>query len=155
MGLETKILSSIYSRCGVTSENVISLRWRPFWKWRKIGSPSQFSDGGIDFSCWDKSQCQNKIAFVSSWLVYVGYIASVEPIVQLMWFLLVSKAAILNLELTKSHRDFCSVIIGFLLHINIGLDTKILSIYLRNWVIGENVIPLISMATILKMASHR
>ena len=76
------------------------------WKWRYIGSPSQFSDGGIDFSCWDKSQWQNKIAFVRSWLVYVEYIASIEPIVQLMWFLLVSKAAILNLELTKSHRDF-------------------------------------------------
>ena len=71
-----------------------------------IGSTSQFGDGGIDFSCWDKSQWQNKIAFVRSWLVYVGYIASIEPIVQLMWFLLVSKAAILNLELTKSHRDF-------------------------------------------------
>ena len=99
-------LVSIYPRCGVISENVISLRWRPFWKWRYIGSPSQFSDGGIDFSCWDKSQWQNKIAFVRSRLVYVGYIASIEPIVQLRWFLLVLKAAILNLELTKSHRDF-------------------------------------------------
>ena len=39
--------------------------------------------------------------------------------------MLVSKAAILNLELTKG---FLSVIIGFLIHISMGLDTKIMSL---------------------------
>ena len=31
------------------------------------GSPSQFGDGGILFSCSDKSQEQNKISLVRSW----------------------------------------------------------------------------------------
>ena len=107
-GLRNKNLVSIYPRCWVICENVISLRWRPFWKWRYLGSPSQFSGGGIDFSCLDKSQRPNNIGFVRSWLVHVGYITSIGSIDSLMWFLLVSKAAILNFEftITKSHRDF-------------------------------------------------
>ena len=44
------------------------------------GGCDEFSGGGIDFSCWDKSQWQNNIAFVGSWLVHVGYIASIGPI---------------------------------------------------------------------------
>ena len=43
--LKSKIL--FLSRCWVIDENVISLRWWPFWKWRSTGSPSQFGDGGI------------------------------------------------------------------------------------------------------------
>ena len=37
---------SIYPRCFVIVENVISLSWWPFWKWCHIGSPSQFGDDG-------------------------------------------------------------------------------------------------------------
>ena len=36
-------------------------------KLRPTGSPSQFGDGGIHFSCSDKSQEQNKIGFTRSW----------------------------------------------------------------------------------------
>ena len=60
MGLETKNLVFIYSRCWVMCENKISLHWRPFWKWRHVGSPSQFGAGGIHFLFWDKSKWQNK-----------------------------------------------------------------------------------------------
>ena len=63
---------SIDPRCWVIDENVISLRWWPFWKWCHIGSPSQFGDGGIHFSCWCRSQWQNKIGFIRSWWVHVG-----------------------------------------------------------------------------------
>ena len=42
-----------------------------------IGSPSQFSDGGIDFSWLDKSPWSHDITLVRSWLVHVGYIASI------------------------------------------------------------------------------
>ena len=31
------------------------------------GSPSQFGDGGIHFSCSDKSQEYNKIGFIRIW----------------------------------------------------------------------------------------
>ena len=31
------------------------------------GSPSQFGNGGIHFSCSDKSQEQNKIGLIRSW----------------------------------------------------------------------------------------
>ena len=51
MDLETKILS-IYPRCGVISENVISLRWWPFWKWRYIGSPSNLVVVALTFHVW-------------------------------------------------------------------------------------------------------
>ena len=79
-GVRNQNRVSVYPRCGVISENVISLCWRPFLKWRYIGSPSLFSGGGIDCSCWDKSQRPNDIALVRSWLMHVGYIASIGPI---------------------------------------------------------------------------
>ena len=46
----------IYPRCCVIGEYVISLRWWPFWKWRHIGSASQFGDVNIHFSYWDRCQ---------------------------------------------------------------------------------------------------
>ena len=49
-------LVSIYPRCWVIGENVIWLRWWPFWKWRHIGRLSHFGDGNIHFSCWDRCQ---------------------------------------------------------------------------------------------------
>ena len=79
---DDSILVSVYPRCGVISENVISLCWRPFWKWHYIGSPSQFSGGGIDFSCWDKSQWPNGIALVSyvpGWCMW-GILPVLDPL---------------------------------------------------------------------------
>ena len=61
--IRKKDIVSIYPRCWVTDENVILLRWWPFWKWCQIGSPSQFGDCGIHFSCWYRSQWQNKTGF--------------------------------------------------------------------------------------------
>ena len=52
--------------------------------------------------------------------------------------------------------DFFSAIIGFLIHENMSLDTKIVSLsIIETLVIAENVILLISMAAILKMASRK
>ena len=97
--IRKKYIVSIYPRCWVIDENVILLRWWPFWKWCQIGSPSQFGDCGIHFSCWYKSQWQNKTGFIRSWWVHVG---SIGPMVQLMSFLLISRRVILNSELTNS-----------------------------------------------------
>ena len=36
-------------------------------KMAPTGSPSQFSDGGIHFTCSDKSQEQNKIGLIRHW----------------------------------------------------------------------------------------
>ena len=44
-----------------------------------------------------------------------------------MSFLFISKTANLNSALTKSYMDFFSVIIGFFVQKNMGLETKILS----------------------------
>ena len=78
-GFRNQNLFSIYPRCGVISENVISFRWRPFGKLRHIGSLSQFGDGGIHFSYWDKSQEQNKIGLIRSW-GGGGGVGSIGPI---------------------------------------------------------------------------
>ena len=97
--IRKKDIVSIYPRCWVRDENVILLRWWPFWKWCQIGSPSQFGDCGIHLSCWYRSQWQNKTGFIRSWRVHVG---SIGPMVQLMSFLLISRTVILNSELTNS-----------------------------------------------------
>ena len=40
----------------VIGENVIWLiSLTPFCTWRQTGNPSQFGDGGIHFSCWERS----------------------------------------------------------------------------------------------------
>ena len=52
-----------------------------FEKWRHIGSPSQLGDGGIHFSCWDRSQSQNKLGFIRSWRVHVGSIGSKDQLI--------------------------------------------------------------------------
>ena len=63
---------------------LVDIWWTFFLSTKKIASanfwpgPSQFSDGGIGFSCWDKSQRQNNIASVRSWLVHVWHIASIS-----------------------------------------------------------------------------
>ena len=54
----------------------------------------------------------------------VGFIG---PMDQIMSFLLISRRAILNSELTKGHMDFFGVIIGFFIQKNMGLETKIYS----------------------------
>ena len=97
--IRKKYIVSIYPKCWVIDENVILLRWWPFWKLCQIGSPSQFGDCGIHFSCWYRSQWHNKIGFIGSWRVHVG---SIGPMVELMSFLLISRTAIFNSELTKS-----------------------------------------------------
>ena len=44
-----------------------------------------------------------------------------------MLFMFISKTTNLNSALTKSDMDFFSVIIGFFIQTNMGLETKILS----------------------------
>ena len=88
---QKKDIVSIYPRCWIIDKNVIVLRWWPFWKWCQIGSPSQFGDCGIHFSCWYRSQWPNKTGFICSWRVHVG---SIWSMVQLMSFLLISRTVI-------------------------------------------------------------
>ena len=45
-----------------------------------------------------------------------------------MWFMLVSKAAIFEFLVNQESSKFFSVIIGFLIHENMGIDTKIVSL---------------------------
>ena len=66
----------------------------------------------------------NKIRFHTFLAGVCGFIG---PMDQLMSFLFISKTANLNSALTKSHMDFFSVIIGFIIQKSRGLETQILS----------------------------
>ena len=61
-----------------------------------------------------------------SWRVHMG---TVVPKDQLTLFIQVLMRAILNSELTKSYNGFFSVIIGFIIQNNMGLQTKISYLY--------------------------
>ena len=78
------------------------------------------------------SQWQNNIAFVRSWLVHVGYITSITDYAHWLIYVIFAGFEGIHFEfrVNQESKGCITVIIGFLIHTNMGLDTKILSLSL-------------------------